>query len=59
MLVLCPSGEKHNHYSKGEDLENDFSIFNTPCGLRLHLIFAMHKISKKNHEFRGQGNYFL
>lgn len=48
MLVLCPSGKKHNRYSKGEDVESDFSKFNAPCGLRLHLRFAMHKTRRES-----------
>lgn len=47
MLMPCPTGRKHNHYGKGENLESDFSIFNTPCGLRLQLMFPLHKTRKK------------
>ena len=56
---VCPSGRNQNLCSKAEDLKSDFSVFNTQCGFRLHLVFAMHKNRNKTHEFCNQGNYFL
>lgn len=46
MLVISTNGRKNNIYIEGKDLENVFSICDTACVFRSHLIFATGKNRK-------------